>query len=110
MECIKMLLIEIDNHIINLSNASVIDFTKNTMNVHYNNDTIIHMANSPQLDTLAFNEYFFKFETTDKTIYFNKHNFLYVKKIEETKLSFNFFENFSYILETSYDELLRQLG
>ena len=97
-----MLLIEFEETIFNFSNASVIDILQN--------DNVVEMKNcDTEIDTSKFSEYFLKFETEERKIYFNKYNFLYMQKLDQGIVRFQFFEKFTFDLMVNYEQLLSQL-
>jgi len=105
-----MLLIEFEETIFNFSNASVIDILQNEIYVYYNNDNVVEMKNcDTEIDTSKFSEYFLKFETEERKIYFNKYNFLYMQKLDQGIVRFQFFEKFTFDLMVNYEQLLSQL-
>ena len=105
-----MILVEFQDTIFNFSNANIIDIRKNEMSVYYNNDNVVKIDNcDTSIDTSSFGEYFFKFETEERKIYFNKYNFLYMQKLPETIVRFVFFEKFKFDLMIDFNQLLNQL-
>lgn len=105
-----MILFEYENSIFNVSNANIVDVLENEINIYYNNDNVIQINNyETEIDTSLFGDYFFKFETEERKIYFNKFNFLYIQKLEQEIVRFQFFEKFTFDLMVDYEQLISQL-
>jgi len=105
-----MILVEFENTIFNFSNASIIDITENEFNIYYNNENVIRLENcDTELDTSSFGEYFFKFETAERKIYFNKYNFLYMQQLEGDVVRFQFFEKFAFDIMINFEQLISQI-
>lgn len=105
-----MILVEFQNTIFNFSNANVIDIHENTIFVYFNNKHVVEMTEcDTSIDTSNFGDYFFKFETEQRKIYFSKNNFLYMQNAGMGIVRFLFFEDFKFDLMVDFDQLISQL-
>lgn len=103
-----MILIESEEYLFNFSNAHYILFEADTIYVYFRQDQIMQIDGYEKVDTSNFDEYFFKYTNDDKTMYFNKFSFLYMKRLEDGFIEFNFFDNFSLAVEVDYEALMSQ--
>lgn len=94
-----MILVEIENNILNLSNANVIDFSNNLIIIYFNHQSIITIEDTKEILTDSFGDYFFNYSDLNSNIFFNKYNFLYLESLENNTLRFNFFDNYHYELQ-----------
>lgn len=105
-----MILVEFENTIFNFSNACIIDIFENQFNIYFNNEHVVKLENcDTELDTSSFGEYFFKFETAERKIYFNKYNFLYMQQLEGGIVRFQFFEKFAFDIMIDFEQLISQI-
>ena len=103
-----MILVESDEYLFNFSNAHVIIFENEEVKVYYNTNNIMVIKGYESVNTSEFDEYFFKYETDEKTMYFNRYSFLYLKNTEGDSVEFNFFDNFSIEVDLDYQKLISQ--
>jgi hypothetical protein len=103
-----MILVESDEYLFNFSNAHVIIFENQEISVYYNSNNIMKIQGYETVDTGDFDQYFFKYESEEKKMYFNRFSFLYLKQLEDNFIEFNFFDNFSIEVRVDYQQLLSQ--
>ena len=103
-----MILVESEEYLFSFSNAHYITFENDEVHVYYRKDNIMKIQGYDTVDTSNFDEYFFKYEKGDKKMFFNKFSFLYLKKLEDNFIQFNFFDNFSIEVDVDYNVLISQ--
>ena len=104
-----MILVESDKHLFNFSNANVIDFVDNEIHVYFNQDNVIRMKGYDSIDNSEFDEYFFKYANENRRTYFNKYTFLFLMKLDDGIIQFNFYENSQFEITMDYDILISQV-